>query len=322
MQRSERATARGRVLVVDDSELARALVARVLFDAGFEVSSAADGAAALRSLDHQSFDVVITDLRMPEVDGLMVLAAVKERAVGTEVIILTGTHAHDIEYALKALRLGAHDFMAKPLSTSTQVVVAVDRAIEKKRLRDANLRLLRELETLSRTDPLTGAYNRRSFDETLDAELVRAHRHRLPLSIGLVDLDHFKDVNDQHGHAGGDAVLQAFVLLAGQALRGGDRFFRYGGEEFVVLLPNTAVAGAVKTARRLIELVRRTPVAYEGDRVQVTCSVGIATVETVADDRLALVTRADAALYEAKRTGRNKVCARYRFIRADTSRPM
>ncbi len=322
MQRSERSHARGRVLVVDDSGLVRAVVGKVLLDAGFEVSDAADGAAALRSLDCEPFDVVVTDLNMPEVDGLSVLAAVKKRALGTEVIILTGTHAHDIEYALKALRLGAHDFMAKPLGTLAQLVLAIDSAIEKKRLRDANLRLLRELEELSRTDPLTGAYNRRSFDETLVVELTRARRHSFPLSICLVDLDHFKDVNDRYGHSGGDAVLRAFVLVAGQALRGGDRFFRYGGEEFAVLLPNTAVGGAVQTARRLIDLVRATPVRYDGDWVRITCSAGVTAVESETDDRLTLVARADAALYEAKRSGRNTVCARLGPSPGATSRLM
>ena len=313
---------RGRILLVDDSELVRAIVGGFLRDAGFDVREAADGSSALRSLERDCFDVVITDLKMPTSDGIEVLAAVKERAIDTEVIILTGTHAHDIEYALRALRLGAHDFMAKPLSSAAQMVLTVDRAIEKKRLRDANLRLLRELEELSRTDPLTGAHNRRSFDETLDFELGRARRYRFPLSLCLVDLDHFKRINDILGHVGGDAVLRAFVTLADDVLRSGDRLYRYGGEEFAIILPNTGLSGACRTAQRLIEHVRASSIRH-GDRiVPVTCSAGIAGLEAVGDDRPTLVARADAALYEAKRTGRDRVCTRRYLAAVSQSRPV
>jgi diguanylate cyclase (GGDEF)-like protein len=298
---------RGRVLVADDSAVVRNVVGSYLRRAGFAVNEAANGAIALRLLSAGNFDVVITDLKMPEMDGLEVLAAVKERALGTEVVILTGTR-DDFSTALKALRLGAHDFLVKPPESAEQVVLTVDRAIEKKRLRDANSRLLRELELLSRQDSLTGASNRRAFDEMLAREVARARRHGFPLSVLLLDVDHFKKVNDNHGHAAGDQALRAIVRIAQESLRENEGVFRHGGEEFSALLPNTGLMGAFAAAQRLIAHVARTPIDVGGHVLRLTCSVGVANLEGV-ETGAELVARADGALYDAKRAGRNRVGA-------------
>src|SRR5260221_4351044 len=132
----------GRLLIVDDSPIVRALVGGYLRTAGFSVEEADNGADALRKMESQTFDVIITDLRMPEMDGFGLLEAVKRRASGPEVILLTGTHAQDMGSAIRALRLGAHDFLTKPPSGPDEVIVTVDRAVEKKRLREANARLM------------------------------------------------------------------------------------------------------------------------------------------------------------------------------------
>jgi diguanylate cyclase (GGDEF)-like protein len=246
---------------------------------------------------------------MPELDGFGLLEAVKRKKQGPEVILLTGTHAHDMGSAIRALRLGAHDFLTKPPSGPDEVIVTVDRAVEKKRLREANTRLMRELEALSRTDPLTGALNRGAFEEALRREAHRARRYSFPLSLVMLDLDHFKAVNDTHGHRVGDGVLQQFVARMGTVFRETDAMHRYGGEEFAALLPHTPIDGAVDAARRIVQATSSTPFAVGTLTLEVTASAGVATAALDDLDGVDLVTRADAALYEAKRGGRNRVVA-------------
>jgi diguanylate cyclase (GGDEF)-like protein len=302
-------TQHGRVLIVDDSPIVRALVGGYLRNAGFSVEEAGDGAEALRRLESHTFDVIITDLRMPELDGFGLLEAVKRKNAGPEVILLTGTHAHDMGSAIRALRLGAHDFLTKPPSGPDEVIVTVDRAVEKKRLREANTRLMRELEALSRTDPLTGALNRGAFEEALRREAHRARRYNFPLSLVMMDLDHFKSINDTYGHRVGDGVLQQFVARMGTVFRETDAMHRYGGEEFAALLPHTPSDGALDAARRIVQATAATPFAVGTLTLQVTASAGVATAKLDDIDGIDLVTRADAALYEAKRGGRNRVIA-------------
>jgi two-component system, cell cycle response regulator len=293
----------GRILVVDDSALVRAMVSSLLRKVGYIVRECEDGAKAIAILATEAFDVVITDLRMPEKDGFEVLEAVRRRCLHTEVIILTGTHAGDVSCAVRALRLGAHDFLTKPPSGPHEVIVTVDRAVEKKRLKEANLRLLREMEGLSRTDALTGVWNRRAFEDTMRRELLRASRHALPLSLALIDIDHFKRINDTYGHRVGDDVLKWFGLNASRVLREGDTIHRYGGEEFAVVLPHTGPSGALTVVKRILSHLAATPFQ---ESLLVTASAGVASGIGEELDDLDLVAQADAALYRAKHQGRNR----------------
>jgi len=307
MMRNQTATGiEGRVLVVDDSLVVRRGVSDILRNAGYTVQEAGDGRAALACLDAEEFDVVLTDLRMPELDGFGVLQDVKRRSLTTEVIILTGTHAKDVDCAVRALRLGAHDFLTKPPSGPDEVILTVDRALEKKRLKESNLRLLRELEAMSRTDPLTGALNRRAFDESLRREVSRARRYDFPLAIMMIDIDHFKLINDAHGHLVGDEVLKAFVRIAGEALRDSDALHRYGGEEFAALLPHCTIEGALLAAERLVATVAATPLRVGRETQAITVSAGVAAAQGRDLDRLDLLALADAAVYKAKQDGRNR----------------
>jgi len=297
----------GRVLIVDDARVVRAVVARCLRGAGYHTEEAADGAEALRRLATESYDVVITDLRMPLLGGLELLASVKRLAPTVEVIILTGTHAQDMSSAVKALRLGAHDYLTKPPSSQDEVVLTVQRAVEKKRMHEENLRLIRELESLSRTDALTGVGNRRAFDDALGHEIARAKRHGQALSLVMLDIDHFKHVNDTHGHQGGDEVLRVVARTLRATLRDGDVLYRYGGEEFAVLLPYAQGAGACTAAERMLRAIAAAPIDLRTGQLHVTSSAGVATLSAADNDGASLVSRADAALYEAKKAGRNRV---------------
>jgi diguanylate cyclase (GGDEF)-like protein len=300
---------RGRVLVVDDSRVVRAIVCHALRKGGFQVDEADNGATALQILKGARHDVVITDLRMPGLDGFEVLAGVKQLDPNVEVIILTGSFAHDVNSAVKALRLGAHDFLMKPPTSAEQVIATVDRAVESKRLKDANRLLVQELQALSRTDALTGVANRRSLDEALSRETARSHRHGQPLSVVMLDIDHFKKVNDIHGHQGGDTVIQAFARTVASELREGDELYRYGGEEFALLLANTGLEGAITVAHRIVAAVAAKPIRISSTNIRITTSAGAACLGPL-EDGPALIAEADAALYDAKSTGRNRAIAR------------
>ncbi len=168
-------------------------------------------------------------------------------------------------------------------------------------------RLRLELERMATLDALTGIYNRRTFTDLAERELARAKRAGAPVGLILIDLDHFKAVNDRHGHVAGDAVLRAFVATAAAALRKQDLLGRYGGEEFCVVLPGVSAAEAVMIAQRLRELVEQSP-AQAGEReIRYTISAGVAHSGTAGLDLDTLVRDADAALYRAKHLGRNQV---------------
>jgi two-component system cell cycle response regulator len=234
---------------------------------------------------------------------------VKRLSPDVEVIILTGTHSQDMSCAIQALRLGAHDYLTKPPSSADEVVLTVQRAVEKKRLKEANKRLLLELDSLSRTDALTGVPNRRAFDQALPREIARARRHGDGLGLAILDIDRFKQVNDTHGHQGGDEILAAFARVVASALRAGDQVYRYGGEEFVVVLPCADAQGAIQAAERIVAAVAKAPMPVAATSIPITTSVGVSWLLNSDASGDALVGRADAAVYEAKRTGRNRACS-------------
>jgi len=307
-------SAPGRILVVDDSRVMRAVVCEFLARAGYSVEQANDGQRGFELLANGCFDVIISDLQMPQRDGFWLLQQAKMRPDRPEVILLTGSRGQDVQAAVRALRLGAHDYLTKPIGNPEELVLAVERAVQTKRLRDANRRLIEKLEQLSRTDALTGAFNRRAFDEALVREVASSERYGVPFGLILFDIDFFKRVNDLHGHEGGDRVLQHFARVARSALRECDQFYRYGGEEFAALLPQTGLAGAIATAMRVVRAVSHSRLRMGGAELGVTCSAGATSTDVcpAAD----LVAEADEALYNAKQAGRNRAHARGHRIRA------
>lgn len=171
--------------------------------------------------------------------------------------------------------------------------------------------LNQELKKLSTTDGLTGAMNRRYFDDTLNRELSQAQRHLHPVSLIMIDIDHFKKINDRYGHLIGDECIRAVVRIAqSQLQRPQDVLCRYGGEELAIILPSTSLEGAWLVAERIRELIHGTPVVVGEDAVSLTASFGIATYQPPTDPRPDLLLEAsDRALYQAKHAGRNRVCA-------------
>lgn len=298
---------RTRILVVDDDALSRRILEQVLVAAGYDVEAASDGQEALGKVRQHRPDVVVTDWQMPRMDGLTLCRILKgtEETRFTHVIMLSTRG--ETESKVTGLETGADDYLVKPV----EPVELTARVRVGLRLQRALLDLASKneiLEKLALTDALTGLANRRALQEALESELARLRRHGRPASLLFLDLDHFKLVNDTHGHAVGDEVLAGFAHVLRRGCRGGDLAARMGGEEFAVLLPGTGRGPAALVAER----VRRATEAHtlgRTVRVAVTVSVGVASTEGLPEPHLAadLLRKADAALYRAKSEGRNRV---------------
>ncbi len=299
-------TGPARLLIVDDSPVCRASLRAHLASIDCLTDEAGDGLEALKRLERESYDVVVSDLAMPGLDGFGLLEAIRSQPCPPEVVLLTGADAGDQESAIRALRLGAHDYLLKPLRSGNSVRLAVARALQTKRLRAANSRMMEELAGLARTDPLTGLFNRRAFDDCLSREIARANRHSLPLSLALLDLDHFKRVNDAHGHAAGDLVLRVFAGIARDLFREPDAVFRVGGDEFAVVLAHASMEGALEAVCRLLAAVRTMPIHVGEVTLWLTASAGVAQLDN-GQAAGSWVARADDALYRAKAAGRDQV---------------
>jgi two-component system, cell cycle response regulator len=310
------------ILVVDDNDSQRRLLGNVLCPAGHSVISADNGETALRlALEHQP-DVVIADWQMPKMDGLQLCDALRQTKIGRPVYFVLITGDEDEEVLVEAFERGVDDFVTKPFRPralqsrvkAAQRIIGVENEIRRER---ADLRRLggelalanRKLESASLTDFLTDLPNRRFLMQSLDQQWSAATRNDHELSCLLVDVDHFKSVNDRYGHALGDAVLQELATVLRQYKRNEDVACRYGGEEFAIVLPDTGPDVAVQVAERLRlaaerEIAARTSVVPR----PITISIGVAfrTIESrTAND---LLNRADQALYRAKEAGRNRVC--------------
>ncbi len=320
------------ILVVDDSRIVRAMVSDVLRAEGYRVREASDGREALARIQESRPDLVLLDVMMPEMDGYEVCRALRRNEREEEYIpILMLTAKGEVEDLARGLAAGADDYIAKPFD-NLELLARVKsllriRALQK-RLYQQNLELEaknqqlealtrqldaanQELRLLSVTDGLTRAYNHRHFQERLRTEYARASRHGEPLACVMIDLDHFKRINDTYGHPIGDRVLVWLVGILKDGVRSEDLVARYGGEEFVLLLPNTDATRARNLAERLRKRIASEPVPLaEGDgRLRVTVSMGVADYRPGEVDRTPdeLLKAADEALYRAKAHGRNRV---------------
>jgi diguanylate cyclase (GGDEF)-like protein len=286
------------VLLADDDGVTRAIVSSWLKGSGYEVIAAPDGERALQLASDHRPDLLLVDVTMPGLDGYDVCRAIQASgAVAPPVIFLT---AHTQTTARVAgLDAGAVDYIVKPFEQA-ELVARVRAALRTKATRD-------ELAEQATRDPLTGLFNRRQL-EVLSAEAVAvARRYGRSLSCLMIDLDRFKQINDTYGHAAGDAVLREAAKRFGANSRHADILGRYGGEEFLLLLPETGAAEAVAAAEKLRRVIEATAVDAGGDlMIPVTASIGAASLETGMADPAALYAAADEALYRAKERGRNR----------------
>ncbi|MBT0959839.1 diguanylate cyclase [Denitromonas iodatirespirans] len=295
----ERAT----ILIVDDIPSNIQTLAAVLKD-DYTLYFATSGAKALELCLQRPPDLVLLDVMMPGMDGFELCRRIKSEPLTCDVPVIFVTARSDVEDETLGLEAGAIDFVGKPISPPI-VRARVRNHLQLKRQADM-------LRKLSFRDGLTGIANRRAFDEALDRAWRRGARTGTPVSLILLDVDHFKAYNDFYGHQGGDDCLREMAqLMAARAGRPDDLTARYGGEEFACLLPGTDAEGALTVGHSIIDALaeRRLPHAASPTAGWITVSVGIASrVPDTADAPATLLAAADAALYQAKAGGRNRLC--------------
>jgi diguanylate cyclase (GGDEF)-like protein len=298
------------ILIIDDSELIRKQIRQILTEhvPNLRIVEAEDGIAGVKAALENPVDLILCDLEMPGLDGFKVLSMVNshENLRDVPVIILTGNSQR--EDKIRGLGQGASDYITKPFD-SAELVARVRVHLKIKQLQDDLRRSNAQLEALSLTDPLTQLPNRRCLEESLVRELERARRTGQPLALGVLDIDHFKRVNDLYGHQQGDVVLRMVADVIHSNIRPYDIGARYGGEEFVLIWAQISnIEAAAQFAERLRLMISRQTFPPPLDSLHITVSIGLvfypATGTSSGDD---LFKRADAALYRAKQGGRNCV---------------
>jgi diguanylate cyclase (GGDEF)-like protein len=288
------------VLIVDDDELVRMTLSVLIGSFGYHCLVAGDGIEAIAVLKSTAVDLVFSDIVMPGMDGLQLLNHIIENYKETDVIISTGYH-EKASYS-EVIKAGAIDFIKKPIDQA-ELEAKLARAVRERRM-------MRELERLSMQDGLTRILNRRAFDERFSDEVERAHRQHYPLMLAVIDIDNFKQYNDEHGHQEGDKVLINLAEILKECTRESvDLCFRLGGDEFAVLLPQANVNQGT-------EIVQRILLSFvEHNFGSTTLSIGLVSCKRNEallreQDELAILGRADQAMYDAKKNGKNCMVAR------------
>jgi two-component system cell cycle response regulator len=299
----------GRILVIEDRAESVAWFSNALTPR-HEVASADTFEEALVRVKGGDFDLIVVSLGMRGFDGLRLCSQLRSLPEGRHVPILVVVSDGDRRKLTQALEMGVNDYLTRPVDKN-ELVARVRTQLRKKRYADRlrhNVQLSLEMAI---TDQLTGLHNRRYMSRHLDTLLDNAKKNARPLAFVIMDIDFFKQVNDTYGHDIGDEVLKEFASRIAANVRGIDLACRYGGEEFVVAMPDTDMAFACNIAERLRQSIETTPVKITRapGQLSITISIGIARCEGEADTAEKLLHRADQALYRAKRTGRNKVVA-------------
>ncbi|WP_016952888.1 diguanylate cyclase [Anabaena sp. PCC 7108] len=303
------------ILVVDDVKLNLQVIANILDQVGYEYTLVSNGSQALERVKSAHPDLILLDLMMPEMDGLEVCEQIQSNPELSEIPIIFISASKEQDHLLQAFEKGAVDYMVKPFHTA-ELLARVRMHLELKYSRQKLKKLLHEqgelvkkLEKLANTDPLTEIWNRRYLLMIAEQEIKRSQRYYLPFSVLLIDIDYFKRINDTFGHSIGDEVIIFMTKTVFSCLRQVDSFGRFGGEEFVVLLPETDIHGAIIVAERIRENINNQYIFVGEKKVSITVSIGIASYNSTDKTIDTIIQRADKALYQAKNQGRNRVIA-------------
>lgn len=311
-----------RVLIAEDEKSQQLVLTRQVRNLGFAVTTAENGEEALALMARELPDILLTDWVMPKLDGIDVCRTVRASAAGKMIYIIMMTAHGDENRLVEAFDAGADDYLNKPvnprelqarLRAATRFVelqAALSREAERMHAVNTELAVAnRKLFDSAHTDALTGLPNRRYVIERLKQEWSLHLRRDSALSVILLDIDHFKKVNDQRGHDVGDFVLERVARLMRHEVRNEDTVARFGGEEFLVVTTGIDLEGAMLTAERIREAIAREIFSFGGGSWHVTASLGVAAANTRTESIEDLLKQADVALYQAKGTGRNRVCS-------------
>jgi diguanylate cyclase (GGDEF)-like protein len=296
------------LLVIDDSDIQREHIRAALAGSGVfsRVLEARDGIEGLSLLMREPVDVVLCDLEMPKLDGDKLLRMKEASPGGAHIPFVFLTASADAQRRARLLLDGAADAIAKPFHPA-ELLARLQLHLKVKRLQDELMLKNAALAELSSVDALTGLRTRRFVDDILNVEFLRARRYRTPLALVMADIDHFKRINDELGHPAGDAVLRDLGALLLGMVRRTDVAGRYGGEEFLLVHPQSTLSGASSMAERIREAVAKARLGQQTGQNRVTLSLGVAQYDRHMGSARELVAAADRALYAAKHAGRNCV---------------
>lgn len=287
------------ILIVEDEIINIHSLSRILRGTA-RLCFATSGAQALELAESLKAEMVLLDIMLPDISGFEVCKQLKNNPATSRCAVIFVTALDSDEEEAHGLRMGAMDYIKKPFNPT----------IVRERVQNLlNLSLAyRELEKLSTTDFLTGAFNRRYFMEIATTELKRHQRHEKKTSVLILDIDHFKEVNDTYGHSVGDQALRHLVRICRDNMRDEDIFARYGGEEFCILLPETDAPTAKEAAERLRQNIENHPMEFDEQHLHLSVSIGLSGIDPQGSTDIShWLDRADQALYRAKEGGRNQV---------------
>ena len=298
-----------KILIVEDDPGSRRLVTLRLTAAGHEVVEAEDGQVAWELFQREPFQMVITDWMMPRLDGRDLIRNIRSSGQKGYTYIIMLTAIDDKSQVVTGLESGADEYLTKPFDNK-ELIARVASGERILKLEEELTQAHRQMEILAMQDGLTGISNRRAIEEHARAELDHARRKECPLSVILLDIDHFKAINDQYGHLVGDHILRHLAKILTRNLRQYDRIGRWGGEEFIVILPDTKISEAIIVAERMRAETVETKLSLEnGKYYEVQISLGVACASGSYPTLAKLVDAADQAMYQAKKAGRNRVCS-------------
>lgn len=291
------------ILVVDDDEAIKNSVEEFLIIQNYKVKSAANAQHALEILQIFHADIVITDITMQGMDGLELTKKIKSK-YHADVMVMTGYSA---EYSYEeAVKAGASDFIFKPFKFE-ELELRISRVLRESEIKQERVNLLKKLEKLAITDALTKLYNSRHFFSEIKTEIMRNKRYSHDLSLLILDIDFFKKYNDNWGHVEGDKVLMEIGKTIKSCMRSMDTAYRYGGEEFAIILPETGIEEACVVGMRIKDTISDLIFEPEsGEKQSIKISIG-ATELIDSEDYKTFIKRADKALYKSKDTGRDKL---------------
>ena len=296
-----------RVLVAEDDAMFRRILQSWLENWGYTVTVAEDGARAWKILQQEPpAQILILDWMMPEMNGLELCRKVREQNRVPYQYILLATAKDAKQDLVRGLEAGADDYLTKPFDRS-ELQARLRACTRILTLQDHQMQAQEQLRFQASHDPLTGTWNRGAILETLHRELERAARAESAVGILLLDVDHFKTVNDTHGHLTGDGVLREVTQRIIKAARAYDSVGRYGGEEFLIVLPGCSNGQIQQSGERIRSAVDSGPILVNGSEISVTVSIGAAVATRGTTSETEMLAAADAALYRAKEIGRNRI---------------